>query len=95
MIWIIVPIVAILTPFCYNAYTKWLNLQKLRMNAPLTDDYVTRLTEAEDALESAKRRIENLESIVVNQLVGDSSAQETLNVDATKFIAQKQQNKSS
>ena len=88
MIWIIVPVVAILSPFCYAAYVKWLKLQRMRMKAPITDDYVERLAEAEDALETAQRRIENLESIVVNRLLEDPSAKEKVEIQSSDLIAQ-------
>lgn len=90
MIWLIIPVVAILAPFCHSAYSKWVSLQKMRMKAPMTDDYAARMTEVEDALESAQRRIENLESIVVTRLVEDPSTQDTLNVDTPEFVAQEQ-----
>ncbi len=88
MIWVIVPIIGILTPFCYGAYVKWVKLQKMRMNAPITDDHVARLLEAEDAIESAQRRIENLESIVVSRLLEDPSEKETVNIETPEMIAQ-------
>ena len=88
MLWILVPIIAITAPFCYAAYTKWLKFQKMQMNAPVADDYVTRLNEAEDALEAANRRIENLESIVVTRLLEDPSKKEKVGIEASEIIAQ-------
>ncbi len=88
MIWVIVPIIAIVAPLCYGAFDKWVKLQKMRMNAPVTDNYVARLAETEDALEAAQRRIENLESIVVSRLLEDPSAKEAIDIEASEMIAQ-------
>lgn len=88
MIWIIVPVIAILAPFSYAAFGKWIKYKKARMDAPLADEYVARLNETEDALEAAHRRIENLESIVVSRLLEDPSRKETVNLEASEMIAQ-------
>ncbi len=87
MTWAIIPIIAIAAPFCYAAYTKWLKFQKMKMNAPLTDEYVARLSEAEDELAAARRRIKNLESIVVNRLLDDPSGKEKIEIEASEVIA--------
>ncbi len=59
------------------------------MNAPITDDYVERLSEAEDKLEAAHRRIENLESIVVTKLLEDPSKKEAEKIETSEIIAKK------
>jgi len=89
MIWVIVPIVAILAPFCYSAYAKWVNLQKMRAKTSLPEEYETRLAQTEDELEVAKQRIENLESIVVSKLLDDPSKKESVKINETDLIAQK------
>ncbi len=88
MIWAIVAIVGILTPFCYSAFEKWIKVQKAQVSSPVVEEYVARLTEAEDQLESAKQRIENLESIVVTRLLEDPSKKEKLDIEASEMIAQ-------
>ena len=96
MLWIIVPVVAILAPFLLGAYSKWINLQKMRMkhtikmSDPLTEEHAIRLDEAEDALEAAQRRIENLESIVVARLLEAPPTKDTIKIEASELIASKQ-----
>ncbi|MCY4171746.1 MAG: hypothetical protein OXE59_05870 [Bacteroidetes bacterium] len=89
MIWVIVPIVAILAPFCYSAYAKWVNLQKIRAKGSLPDEYENRLAQTEDELEVAKQRIENLESIVVSKLLDDPSKKEAISIDESDLIQRK------
>lgn len=88
MIWVIVPLVGILAPFCYGAYVKWVNLQKMRMKNPVSHDYEIRLAETEDALEVAQKRIENLESIVVSKLLEDPSNKDSIKIEASETISQ-------
>jgi len=88
MIWAIVAIVGILAPFCFAAYEKWLKAQKTGEGERVPDDYVARLVEAEDKLENAHRRIENLEAIVVTRLLEDPSEKEIVKVDLSETIAQ-------
>ena len=88
MIWVTVPVIAILAYYSYKAFDKWIKYKKVQMDAPLADEYVTRLNETEDALEAAHRRIENLESIVVSRLLEDPSRKETVNLEASEMIAQ-------
>lgn len=87
MIWAIVAIVGILTPFCYSAFEKWIKVQRMQVSAPLADEYAARLNEAENQLEAAKQRIENLESIVVTQLLEDPSKKGKVEIEASEMIA--------
>jgi len=87
MIWVIVPLVAIVAPFCYGAYVKWVNLQKMRVKNSVSHDYEARLTEAEDALETAQKRIENLESIVVSRLLEGPSKKDSIQIEASELIS--------
>ena len=88
MLWILVPLAAIVAPFCYGAYVKWVNLQKMRMKNSVSHDYELRLAEAEDALEIAQKRIENLESIVVSRLLDDPSNKDSIKIEASEMISQ-------
>jgi hypothetical protein len=93
MIWVIVPIIAIITPFAYRAYSQWVDLQKARFGSSHTEDHSARLIDAEDALVAAQRRIENLETIVVNRLLeAPSSKDGVAEADASELIAQSTSN---
>ncbi len=89
MPWVIIPIVAILAPFCFAAYSKWVNLQKARAKSAMPDEYETRLAQTEDELELAKQRIENLESIVVSKLLDDPTSKESVEIEESELLAQK------
>ncbi len=93
MIWMIVPIVAIVAPFAYLAYNKWVDLQKANFGSFHAEDHTARLIEAEDALAAAQRRIENLETIVVNRLLeAPSSKDGVVEADPSELIAQSTSN---
>ena len=93
MIWVIVPIVAIVAPFAYRAYSKWVDLQKARFGSSHAEDHTMRLIEAEDALAAAQRRIENLETIVVTRLLEDPTSKDgAVKADASELIAQSTSN---
>ena len=89
MIWVIVPVIAIVVPFVYRAYSKWVDLQKAQVGSSYTEDHTARLIETEDALAAAQRRIENLETIVVTRLLeAPSSKDGVVEADASELIAQ-------
>ena len=87
--WMIVPIIAIVAPFAYLAYSRWADLQKAKYGPPHTEDHIARLIEAEDALTAAQQRIENLETIVVTRLLeAPSSKDGAVEADPSELIAQ-------
>lgn len=89
MIWVIVPVIAIVASFAYRAYSQWVDLQKTKFGSSHTEDHAMRLIEAEDALAAAQRRIENLETIVVTRLLEDPSSRDgVVKADASELIAQ-------
>ncbi len=93
MIWVIVPIVAILTPFAYKAFSQWVELQREKSESPHAEEHMARLIEAEDALAAAQRRIENLETIVVTRLLeAPSSRDGVVEADPSELIAQSTSN---
>lgn len=93
MTWMLVPIIAILAPFAYFAYSQWADLQKAKFGSSHSEDHTARLIEAEDALAAAQRRIENLETIVVNRLLeAPSSKGGVVEADASELIAQSNSN---
>ena len=93
MIWVIVPIIAIVTPFAYKAFSQWVELQKDKTGSPHTEDQTARLIEAEDALAAAQQRIENLETIVVTRLLeAPSSNDGVVEADPSELIAQSTSN---
>ncbi len=68
-IWILIPIVAITAPFAYKVFSKWIDFKKSQEGPDAAADWKLRFEESEDALAAAQRRIENLETIVVNRLL--------------------------
>lgn len=87
--WMIVPIIAIVVPFAYWAYSQWVDLQKAKFGSSHAEDHAARLIEAEDALAAAQRRIENLETIVVTRLLEDPSSRDGVEeADPSELIAQ-------
>ena len=93
MIWVIVPIIAIVTPFAYKAFSQWVELQKEKTESPHAVDQSARLIEAEDALAAAQRRIENLETIVVTRLLEAPSSNDGVEeADPSELIAQSTSN---
>lgn len=89
MPWLIVPVVAIIAPFVYFAYSQWVDLKKAQVGSSYTEDHTARLIETEDALAAAQRRIENLETIVVNRLLEAPSSEDgVVQADASELIAQ-------
>ena len=93
MEWVMVSIIAIVTPFAYKAYSRWVELQREKSESPRTEDHTARLIEAEDTLAAAQRRIENLETIVVNRLLeAPSSKDGVVEADPSELIAQSTSN---
>ena len=91
--WMIVPIIAIVAPFAYLAYSRWADLQKAKSESPHAEEHMARLIEAEDALAAAQRRIENLETIVVTRLLeAPSSKDGVVEADPSELIAQSTSN---
>ena len=68
-IWLIVPVVAIITPFAYVSFSKWIDYRKATLGEVSGSGILGRLAEAEEELAHARRRIENLESIVASNLL--------------------------
>lgn len=87
LIWAAIPIAAVSAPFLFLAFSKWIEYKKATGGAMVPREWETRFAECEDALTTAQRRIEKLETVVANRLLLDARSGSDDQIDVSEKVA--------